>query len=169
MSTTGNEPLSPVITPLAEHDLPEAERIFRVAFGTFLGAPDPESFWADRDYVYGRWRAPHVAAFGAAHDGVLVGSNFATKWGAVGFFGPLTVHPDLHDRGVAQALLAKTVDQFDAWETTHTGLFTFAQSAKHLALYQKFGFYPRISDRYHVRTCPPVRGGAGHVPVQRSQ
>jgi GNAT superfamily N-acetyltransferase len=144
MSTTEKTPLSPVIAPLADHDLPEAERIFRVAFGSFLGAPDPERFWADRDYVYGRSRAPHVAAFGATLDGRLVGSNFATKWGTVGFFGPLTVRPDLHDRGVAQALLAKTVDQFDAWETTHSGLFTFAESAKHVALYQKFGFYPRF-------------------------
>ncbi len=134
----------PVIAPLAESDLPQAERIVRVAFGTFLGAPDPETFWADRDYVYGRWNAPHVAAFGATHDGALVGSNFATQWGSVGFFGPLTVRPDLHDRGIAQALLARTVDQFDAWGATHSGLFTFAQSAKHVALYQKFGFYPRF-------------------------
>jgi hypothetical protein len=68
-----------VIAPLAERDLPEAERIVRVAFGTFLGAPDPETFWVDRDYVYGRWRAPHVAALGATLDDGLVGSNFATK------------------------------------------------------------------------------------------
>ena len=39
MSTSENAPISPVITLLAERDLPEAERIVRVAFGTFLGAP----------------------------------------------------------------------------------------------------------------------------------
>ncbi len=145
MSTPADPPRpQPAIAPLAERDLPQAERIVRVAFGTFLGAPDPESFWADRDYVYGRWRAPHVAALGATLDGDLVGSNFATRWGSVGFFGPLSVRPDLHDRGIAQALLAKTVDQFDAWGVTQSGLFTFAQSAKHVGLYQKFGFYPRF-------------------------
>ena len=145
MSTATDKPRTePVIAPLAESDLPQAERIVRVAFGTYLGAPDPETFWADRDYVYGRWNAPHVAAFGATHEGALVGSNFATQWGSVGFFGPLTVRPDLHDRGIAQALLVRTVEQFDAWGTTHSGLFTFAQSAKHVALYQKFGFYPRF-------------------------
>jgi hypothetical protein len=73
-----------------------------------------------------------------------VGSNFATKWGSVGFFGPITVSPDLQERGVAKALLAATMDQFDAWGTTHNGLFTFAQSAKHVALYQKFGFHARF-------------------------
>ncbi len=158
MSTaTNNARLQPVIAPLAERELPEAERIVRVAFGTFLGAPDPETFWADRDYVYGRSRAPHVAAFGATLDDALVGSNFATKWGSVGFFGPLTVRPELHDRGIAQALLAKTVDQFDAWGTTHSGLFTFAQSAKHVALYQRFGFYPRFLTA--LMSAPAQRSG----------
>jgi GNAT superfamily N-acetyltransferase len=56
----------------------------------------------------------------------------------------LSVRPDLHDRGIAQALLARTVDQFDAWGVTQSGLFTFAESAKHVGLYQKFGFYPRF-------------------------
>jgi N-acetylglutamate synthase-like GNAT family acetyltransferase len=74
----------------------------------------------------------------------LVGSNFATKWGSVGFFGPLSVRPDLQERGIARALLAKTMEQFDSWGTRQVGLFTFAQSAKHVALYQKFGFYARF-------------------------
>ena len=134
----------PVIAPLAEFELPEARRILRSAFGTFLGVPDPEAFWTDRDYVYGRWRAPHVAAFGATIDGHLVGSNFATKWGSVGFFGPLSVRPDLQERGIAQSMLAATMEEFAAWGTTHNGLFTFAQSAKHVALYQKFGFHARF-------------------------
>ncbi len=134
----------PVIGPLAEHDLPEAQRILRRAFGTFLGVAEPETFWSDRDYVYGRWRAPHVAALGATLDGRLVGSNFATKWGSVGFFGPITVRPDLQEHGIGKALLAATMDQFDAWGTRHTGLFTFAHSAKHVALYQKFGFDARF-------------------------
>ncbi len=140
----------PVVGPLAEGDLPQAERIFRVAFGSFLGVPEPETFWKDRDYVYGRWRAPHVVAFGATLDGRLVGSNFATRWGSVGFFGPITVDPALQERGIAQALLTATMDQFDDWGTTHTGLFTFAHSAKHVALYQN-RLPCALPDRHHVR------------------
>jgi GNAT superfamily N-acetyltransferase len=134
----------PVVGRLDENDLPEAARIVRVAFGTFIGAPDPETFWADRDYVYGRQRAAHVASFGATLDGKLVGSNFATNWGSVGFFGPLTVRPDVQERGIAGALLAKTMEKFDTWGTRHVGLFTFSDSAKHIALYQKYGFYARF-------------------------
>ena len=140
----GSHIANPAVSALNEKDLPEAERIFRVAFGTFLGAPDPELFWTDRDYVYGRQRAPHVASFGATLNGKIVGSNFATKWGSVGFFGPITVRPDLQERGIAKALLAKTMEQFDAWGTRHVGLFTFPQSAKHVSLYQKYGFYARF-------------------------
>ena len=140
----GSSATRPVVAALNEKDLPEAERIFRIAFGTFVGAPDPELFWADRDYVYGRQRAPHVATFGATLDGSLVGSNFATKWGSVGFFGPITVRPDLQERGIAHALLANTIEQFDAWGTRHVGLFTFPHSAKHVGLYQRYGFYARF-------------------------
>jgi GNAT superfamily N-acetyltransferase len=134
----------PAVIELRDEDLPEAERILRLAFGTFLGVPEPETFWADRDYVYGRKCAAHVAAFGAMIDGKLVGSNFATRWGSVGFFGPLTVRPDLHEHGIGRLLLARTMEQFDVWGTRQVGLFTFAHSAKHVALYQKFGFYPRF-------------------------
>jgi GNAT superfamily N-acetyltransferase len=151
----------PVVSKLNEKDLPEAERILRLAFGTFLGAPDPETFWSDRDYVYGRHQAPHVAAFGATLDGKLVGSNFATNWGSVGFFGPITVQPDLQESGIGRLLLSKTMEQFDDWRTRHVGLFTFAQSAKHIALYQKHGFYARFLTA--IMSAPAVmrQGSAG--------
>jgi hypothetical protein len=65
--------------PLVEHDLPEAQRIVRRAFGTFLGAPDLDTFWTDFDYVYGRFGAEHTVAFAADADGALAGVNFATR------------------------------------------------------------------------------------------
>ena len=101
-----------LIRPLAEADLPESQRIVRVALATFLGAPDSERFWSDLDYVYGRFGAEHTAAFAAENDGgALVGSNFATRWGSVGLFGPLTTRPDLWDGGIGQRLVAAACDQ----------------------------------------------------------
>src|SRR3954452_20073086 len=134
----------PAVRSLEETDLPEAERILRLAFGSFFGVPDPESFWSDRDYVYGRFHAPHAAGFGALLDEKLAGSIFATRWGSVGFLGPITVHPDRHEAGIGRALLDRTMAQFDQWKIQHAGLFTFAHSAKHVALYQKYGFYSRF-------------------------
>ncbi|HWI26080.1 MAG TPA: GNAT family N-acetyltransferase [Stellaceae bacterium] len=132
------------IRPLAERDLPEAQRIIRLAFGTFVGAPDPERFLADLDYAYGRFGAEHTASFAAEQGGTLVGSNFATRWGSVGFFGPLIIRPDLWDRGLGQRLVAAACEAFDAWGVTQAGLFTFPHSAKHVRTYGKFGFYPRF-------------------------
>ena len=51
-----------------------------------------------------RWRADPDAAFAADVGGTLAGSNVAAHWGSVGFFGPLTVHPALWDRGVGKRL-----------------------------------------------------------------
>jgi GNAT superfamily N-acetyltransferase len=128
---------------LREKDLPVADRILRLAFGTFLGMPDPLKFMGDADYVRTRWLADPFGALGAEFDGELVGSNFATRWGSVGFFGPLTIRPDLWDGGIAQQLLRPTMDLFEKWGVRHAGLFTFANSMKHVSLYQKFGFWPR--------------------------
>lgn len=129
---------------LREEDLPLADRIMRLAFGTFLGLPDPLKFMGDADYVRTRWFADPSAVFGAEIAGELVGTNFATRWGSVGFFGPLTIRPDFWDRGIAQQLLRPTMALFEQWGIRHAGLFTFANSTKHVSLYQKFGFWPRF-------------------------
>ncbi len=131
------------ISLLKENEVAEADRILRIAFGTFLNVPDPPSFMGDRDFMTPRWRARHVRVLAARANGHLIGTNIITRWGGFGFFGPLTVLPEYWDRGVAQELLRRTVAIFDQWGLRHTGLFTFAQSAKHVALYQKFGYWPR--------------------------
>jgi GNAT superfamily N-acetyltransferase len=132
------------VRPLQESDLPAADHIMRLAFGTFIGLPEPAAFMGDASYVRTRWLADPNAAFAAETGGELVGSNFATDWGSVGFFGPLTVRPDFWDRGVGKRLMEPVMELFSRWGTKHAGLFTFAHSQKHVGLYQKFGFWPRF-------------------------
>jgi len=43
------------IRPLQESDLPKADRIPRLAFGTFVGSPDPMTFFGDADVVRTRF------------------------------------------------------------------------------------------------------------------
>ena len=128
------------VRPLAAEDLDEADRICRVAFGTFLQVPEPETFLGDAELVRTRWKADPGAALAAELDGRLAGSNFAANWGSIGFFGPLSIAPEYWNRAIAQRLLDATMDLFAAWETRHVGLFTFAHSGKHVGLYQKYGF-----------------------------
>lgn len=91
-----------IVRPLTESDLGAADRIFRTAFGTFIGLDPPEQFGGDSDYVRTRWKADPAAALGAGVGGQLVGSNFAARWGSVGSFGPLTVAPQNWDSAVGQ-------------------------------------------------------------------
>jgi GNAT superfamily N-acetyltransferase len=133
------------IRQLRESELTEADHIFRLSFGTFLGLSDPLSFFGDADYVKTRFYSNQSAAYAAvSDDGKLLGSNFTANWGSVGFFGPLTIHPDYWSKGIAKRLLEPTMQLFSMWKTKHAGLFTFANSPKHIGLYQKFDFWPRF-------------------------
>ncbi len=140
------------ISLLKKSELEEADRIVRLAFGTFLGLANPLDFMGDRTFMAPRWRSSHVKVIAAREGDRLIGSNVATRWGSFGFFGPLTVLPEYWGRGVAQRLLEATMTIFDRWGLRHTGLFTFPQSAKHVGLYQKFGYWPRYLTAIMTRT-----------------
>ncbi|OZH53899.1 GCN5 family acetyltransferase [Hydrocoleum sp. CS-953] len=128
---------------LQEHELPKADRIFRLAFGTFLGLPDPMKFSGNTNYMQ-RWYAYPKAAFAAEIDGQLVGSNFLSKWGSFGSFGPLSVHPNFWNQRVGEKLMLATMECFQNWQTQQICFFTFSRSPKHLYFYQKFGFMPHF-------------------------
>ena len=114
----------------------------RVAFGTFRALPDPSAAFGDSESVRTRYRAAPDCAWVAEVDGEVVGSVFAARWGSFGFFGPLSVRPDLWDRGIGSELLQPVLEAFARWEVRQGGLFTFASSPKHLGLYQTHGFWP---------------------------
>jgi GNAT superfamily N-acetyltransferase len=130
------------VSPLRESELEEAGRIVRLAFGAFLGLPNPLEFMGDRDFVTPRWRARNTVVLAARQNETLIGSNVVTRWGSFGFFGPLTVSPESWNRGVAQRLMSATMKVFSRWGVRQSGLFTFANSPRHVGLYQKFGYWP---------------------------
>src|SRR5215204_740394 len=100
------------IRPLQAADLPAADAVRRLAFGTFLGLPDPMSFRGDASPVRTRYLADPGGSFAALLDDELIGTNFAVDWGSVGFFGPLSVRPDLWGRRIAQRLLEPVLETF---------------------------------------------------------
>jgi len=152
------------VRALLESELSDADRIFRVAFGTQQGAEMPESFAAGSDYVASRWSAEPLSAFAALVDGELVGTNFVARWGSFGYLGPLTVDPSRWNTGVGQRLLEATVARLDEWDVRLAGLYTFAESVKHVGLYQRFGFWPRALTQLCVK---PVGPGPGRVEAAR--
>ncbi len=144
------------ISPLRADEVAEAWRICNLAFGTFLNLPDPSKTFGDRDLMGPRFRSGCAEVIAARDAGRLVGSNVATRWGSFAFFGPLTVLPEYWDKGVAKRLLDGTMRVFDSWGVRHSGLFTFAASAKHVGLYQKFGYWPQYLTAILRKT--PERG-----------
>jgi len=62
------------IRPMNGNDLEEADNIMRLAFGTFLGLPEPIRFMGDADYVKTRFNADPLAALVAiTKDNRIVG------------------------------------------------------------------------------------------------
>jgi GNAT superfamily N-acetyltransferase len=142
--TAGTAKIDIAVRQLQERDLAAADHIMRMAFGTLLGLPEPAAFMGDASQVRPRWFADPTAAFGAEVAAELIGSNFATNWGSVGFFGPLTIRPDLWDRGFGKRLMEPIMECFAKWGTKQVGLLTFPHSQKHIGFYQRFGFWPRF-------------------------
>ncbi len=139
----GGAPLELVVRTLREDDLEVADHVMRMAFGTYLKAPDPLQVFGDADYVRTRFAAAPGCAFAAELDGEVVGSNFATRWGSFAFFGPLTVRVDLWGRGIASRLMEPVLKLFEEWQVRQAALFTWPESPAHVHLYQKFGFWPQ--------------------------
>jgi predicted N-acetyltransferase YhbS len=135
---------SVLVRPMVDEDVDQADRVTRLAFGTYRGQPDPEAAFGDAELVRTRFRAAPDCAWVAEVGGAVVGTVLAAQWGTFGFFGPLAVHPDWWDRGIGSRLLEPVLDAFRSWELRQAGLFTFPSSAKHLGLYQKHGFWPRF-------------------------
>ncbi|HYN41341.1 MAG TPA: GNAT family N-acetyltransferase [Thermoanaerobaculia bacterium] len=130
------------VRPLLEEELGEADAIYRRAFGTFLSLPDPLAFDGDAQVLRCRWSADPGAGLALLDDGSLAGSNFVTRWGSVGLFGPLTVEPLRQGRGLAHPLVEEALRLLEGPQVAFRGLFTFAESPKHVALYQRFGYWP---------------------------
>jgi N-acetylglutamate synthase-like GNAT family acetyltransferase len=130
------------VRPMVDDDVESADRVMRLAFGTIRGLADPSAAFGDRDLVRSRFRAAPDRAWVAEVEGEVVGSVLATRWGSFAFLGPLTVHPELWDQGIGTRLLEPVLEAFSRWDVRQAGLFTFADSPKHLGLYQKHGFWP---------------------------
>ena len=134
---------------LRETELVEAGRIMRLAFGTFLGLPNPMDFMDDRDFISPRWRSRNTKVLAAREDGKLIGLTVVSRWGSFRLLGPLAILPDYWNRGVAQQLFAAAMKVFDRWGVRHSGLFTFAEQSHARLLVPEVWLLARLSHGDH--------------------
>ena len=98
----------------------------------------------------------HPGAYGlvAEIDGRVAGSNFADQRSPVIGIGPISVDPDIQNRGVGRALMQATVDHFTECNAAGIRLHQAAYHNRSLCLYTSIGFQTR--DPVSVINGPPL-------------
>lgn len=134
-------PSAAIIRPLCEADLPEADRIFRVAFGTQFGLADPTRFRGDSELIGPRWLTDSRPCFAAEFGGRIIGSIVGMDWGSAFVVGPLSVVPEQANRGVGHQLMAATMTFVAEQRFPLAVLYTLPNSPKHIRLYEGYGFH----------------------------
>ncbi|HEY3916934.1 MAG TPA: GNAT family N-acetyltransferase [Stellaceae bacterium] len=156
--------MSLAIRPLEAADVDAADKVRRLAFGTYFGFADPLTFSGTAQLIGARRQAWPDGALVAEQDGAIVGLAISSRWGSVGIFGPLAVHPQQWRGGVARRLLDAMMPVYDRWNCRAAALFTFPASLTHVGLYQAYGFWTRSLTAVVSR---PVTA-ASPVPQARS-
>lgn len=131
------------ISLLPESELTKAEELLRLSFGTFLQLKKPMNFGNGAEYI-SRWYRDPLSAFAAKADDKLIGFCMVANWGSCAGFGPIVVHPDYWDQGIASQLMNVSWSKFDQWSSQQILFCTHANSSKHMHLYGKFGAEPRF-------------------------
>jgi len=128
-------------------DLSKVKDVLEQSFGDFLErqlGTRPRQAFNGAQYVHHRWLMEPWGCFVAEEDGSkIVGAALAVTWGTLGLLGPVAVLTHYHNQTIAQQLMRAAQDFFEENKATLHGAVTYPTSAKHLALYHKFGYKPK--------------------------
>ena len=159
-------------------DLAKVKDVLEQSFGDFLErqlGTRPRQAFNGAQYVHHRWLMEPWGCFVAEEDNAkIVGAALAVTWGTLGVLGPVAVLTHYHNQTIAQQLIRAAQDFFDENKATLNGLVTYPHSAKHLAIFHKFGYKPksltaimsRVVDRAGGRPMLP-RPAKGALTVRR--
>lgn len=151
-----------LVRPMRQQDLAPADRIFRLAFGTEFGLPDPAQFMGDAALIAPRWHTHPETCFVAEAAGEVIGSVAVMNWGSLAILGPLTIHPDHWNQRVARRLLPPVLAAAETQGARIVGLYTNPSSPRHLRLYEDFGFVAQTLMAVMAR---PVEAAARARPL----
>jgi ribosomal protein S18 acetylase RimI-like enzyme len=137
-------------------DLSKVRDVFEQSFGDFLErqlGTRPRQAFNGAQYVHHRWLMEPWGCFVAEEDNAkIVGAALAVTWGTVGLLGPVAVLTHYHNQTIAQQLIRAVQEFFDENKATLHGVVTYPHSAKHLALFHKFGYRPKSLTAIMSRT-----------------
>jgi predicted N-acetyltransferase YhbS len=129
-------------------DLAKVRDVFEQSFGDFLErqlGTRPRQAFNGAQYVHHRWLMEPWGCFVAEEDNAkIVGAALAVTWGTLGLLGPVAVLTHYHNQTIAQQLIRAVQEFFDENKATLHGAVTYPHSAKHLAIFHKFGYRPKL-------------------------
>jgi len=135
------------IRRIRKGDLSRVRDVFEQSFGDFLErqlGTRPRQAFNGAQYVHHRWLMEPWGCFVAEEDGSkLVGAALAATWGSLGLLGPVAVLTHYHNQSIAQQLIRAAEEFFEENKATLHGAVSYATSAKHLAIFHKFGYRPK--------------------------
>jgi ribosomal protein S18 acetylase RimI-like enzyme len=91
-----------------------------------------------RMYLEGNPQGCYVAEV----PGRIVGYVFSRRWGSVGWFGPLSVDPELAGQGIGRLLVGEVVNHLIEADVRTVGLETNPRSRYNIGFYSKLEFEP---------------------------
>jgi predicted N-acetyltransferase YhbS len=159
-------------------DLAKVKDVLEQSFGDLLErqlGTRPRQAFNGAQYVHHRWLMEPWGCFVAEEDNAkIVGAVLAVTWGTLGLLGPVAVLTHYHNQTIAQQLIRAAQEFFEENKASLHGLVTYPHSAKHLALFHKFGYKPksltaimsRALDRSGARPILP-RPPKGALTVRR--
>jgi ribosomal protein S18 acetylase RimI-like enzyme len=113
----------------------------------------PRQAFGGAQYVHHRWLMEPWGCFVAEEDNAkIVGAALAVTWGSVGLVGPVAVLTSYQNQTIGQQLLRAVQEFFEENKATLHGLVTYPASAKHLLLFHKLGYRPRLLTAIMSRT-----------------
>lgn len=135
------------IRSMTQADINDCGRICYEAFNAIATrhnvAPDFPSVQPARELVAALQSHPEFFSVVAESDDRIIGSNFLDERSAIFSVGPVTVAPDVHDRGIGRALMQAVLDRSFERQALGVRLVQAAYHNRSMSLYTKLGFQTR--------------------------
>jgi predicted N-acetyltransferase YhbS len=128
----------------------DAEACGRICYEAFSAVaaehgfpPEIPSTEAATGLVRGLLSHPGFYSVVAEREGEVVGSNFLDERSKIAGVGPVTVHPEVQNRGVGRRLMQDVMERASARGFAGVRLLTAAHHGRSLSLYASLGFEVR--------------------------
>lgn len=149
-TSTDRQPNAAVEAELRPGTPDDAEACGRICHEAFSAIAarhrfDPEIPSAEVATALVRGLLSHPAFYSvvAEHEGRILGSNFLDERTRIAGVGPLTVGPEVHDRGIGRRLMRDVMERASDRDFAGVRLVTAAHHGRSLALYASSGFQVR--------------------------